>query len=130
MTTNETTAPVAQSRQSKETKMERAIRLLPEGWTHSFHDEGDDGYPTYRYKTVPVWGVSIYDESENQVAYASKPSKGSRTPHGEVMAHGAPAAKRNAARVAVNRFAAAMWGQQPAWPADCYFTDDDEAPGC
>jgi len=111
----------------KETKMERALRRLPNGWTHSFHDDGSDGYPTYRYKAVPVWGVSIYDENEVQVAYASKPEKGSRTrtPHGELMADGEPAAKRNAARVAVNRFAAAMWGQHPIWAANCYFTETE-----
>ena len=105
----------------KETKMERALRLLPRGWTHSFHADGSDGYPTYRY------GVSIYDENEVQVAYASKPEKGSRTRtlHGELMAYGEPSAKRSAARVAVNRFAAAMWGQQPIWPANCYFTETE-----
>jgi hypothetical protein len=112
---NTNTMPTA-----KETKMQRAMRLLPQGWTHSFHDEGDDGYPTYRYKTVAVWGVSIYDENENEVAFASKPDKGQRRPNGQLMADGD---KCNAARLAVNRFAAAMWGQQPAWPANCYFSD-------
>ncbi len=27
----------------------------------------------------------------------------------------------NIVRLALNRAAAALWGQQPAWPADCFF---------
>lgn len=81
----------------------KAELKLPTGWSYRIHDDND------RHEKVKVWGVTVYDENEENIAHGQN--------NGDGATYVEAGEKRAAARLALNRAMAALWHKQPCWAA-------------
>lgn len=91
-------------------KLAAAKTKLPSGYSYIIH-ELDSGKP---------YGVTVLHEG--------KPDGGmgyTYNQNGLIMGqlYTGPCEQMNLVRLALNRAAAALWGKQPTWPADCFYRE-------